>query len=109
MTKLDDLWAAAAANPGTPIDIGPIVVCDWCDEDWTTRTESGGFIFQSKAVCPTCAPGLMSDLIKHGERHFVRATCPDGQAFADFVRAYRGDNNSIRIGPLQLQQQGEHE
>lgn len=102
MSKIDELWAQAEANTGTPIDIGPIVVCDLCDEDWTTRTDLGGFIFQSKAVCPQCAPKFMASVIKYGEQRYVRAKCPDGQAFADFVRAYRGDNNSIRVGPLRL-------
>ncbi|HMJ13780.1 MAG TPA: hypothetical protein VK524_20325 [Polyangiaceae bacterium] len=100
MSKIDDLWAQANANPGTPIDIGELVVCDWCDEDWTTRTEPGGFILQSKAVCPVCAPSVDALVTKYGEQHFRRARCPEDQAFADFVRTYRGDNNKISVGPL---------
>lgn len=103
MSKLEDLWAQAAANPGTPIDIGPIVVCDLCDEDWTTRTESGGFVFQSKAVCPKCADRHLRQITLAHEEHYIRARCPLGQSFADFVRAYRGGNNSIRIGPVRVQ------
>lgn len=100
MSKIDDLWEQARANPGTPIDLGDLVVCDLCTKDYTTLAEPGGFIFQSKGVCPECAPEFMASIVKYGEQRYVRARCPDGQAFADFVRAYRGDNNAIRIGPV---------
>ena len=50
-------WDAAFANPGEAIPVGETVVCDDCNGDYTNRADSGGFIFESKAICPTCAPG----------------------------------------------------
>ena len=78
MSKIDELWAQAAANPGMAIDIGELVMCDACDEDWTTRTETGGFIFSSMGVCPTCAVEFMARVIDAGELCHIRAACPDG-------------------------------
>jgi hypothetical protein len=34
------------------------------------------------------------------ERH-IRAHCPDGQSYADFVRAYRGPNTVIKVEYVQ--------
>lgn len=91
---LERAWNQAEANPGQPVDIGRIVVCDFCDADHTDTTVSGGVIFGSKAVCPTCAPRVQ------GEPEHIKARCPDGQSFGDFVRAYRGNNNSIVVRPI---------
>ena len=71
------------------LEPGNTVVCDWCSEDWTDRSESGGFLFQSKATCPTCAPGMMKKIKSYGEEHFIRGECPDGVSFADWVRGMR--------------------
>lgn len=68
------------------------VICDWCDEDWSDRADSGGFLFGSKAVCPTCVPRMMKGIEKHHEHHYIRGTCPDGMSFADWVRELRGPN-----------------
>lgn len=99
MSKLDELWAQARANPGIPVDLGDLVTCDLCDLDWTTSSETGGAVFQSKAICPRCAPRFLRRVAFAGEERYIRARCPPGQSFADFVRAYRGDNNSICVGP----------
>jgi hypothetical protein len=89
--ELERAWNQAEANPGTPIDIGRIVVCDFCDGDHTDTTVSGGVIFGSKAVCPTCMPKVQA------EAQFIKARYPEGKSFGDFVREYRGSNNSIVI------------
>lgn len=101
MTKdrgpIGKLWAQAQANPGTPVLASDVVVCDWCDDDYTNRADQGGFIFQSKATCPKCAPQFEADATKFGEQRYIRARCPDGMSFADFVRAYRGPDAAIKV------------
>lgn len=97
--KLKEAWDQAAANPGTPVDIGRTVVCDCCDEDFTDSAAVGGFIFSSSAYCPSCAVAKLPSIRGYGEERFIRARCPDGKAFADFVREYRGSNNNIGIYP----------
>lgn len=95
-----EAWAKAEANPGKEIDIGNMVVCDSCNEDYTDSPRSGGFIFQSRAICPQCAGRWMASIIENGEQRMIKAACAAGQSFADFVREYRGPNNSISVGPL---------
>ena len=65
---------------------GPLVFCDDCGDDWTERTESGGILFQSKALCPECAPKWERNAAKYGEQRFIRGRCPQGKAYADWVR-----------------------
>lgn len=93
--KLAHLWELARLNPNTPVDIGPIVVCDLCDKDWTDSPASGGLLFQSKAVCPDCAPRILKSASAHGEEEYIRGTCPPSQSFADYIRACRGGDNTI--------------
>lgn len=95
--ELQAAWDAAFATPGTPIDIGRAVVCDSCNEDYTNSPASGGFVFGSYAICPTCAPRWLKNIQEEAEEYAIRARCAEGQSFGDFVRAYRGDNNSITI------------
>ena len=88
-----------ASRTGERVDVGRNVVCDFCDDDYTERQDAGGLIFGSKAVCPACAPKLRRDIERYGEQHYVRAECPEGQSFGDFVREYRArtGNNFIQI------------
>lgn len=80
------------------IDIGDMVVCDICNEDYTDNTlATGGFIFQSQAVCPTCSPRFLDSIEKYKEQRFIRTHCKQFQTFADFVREYRGDDKFILI------------
>ena len=69
--------------------IGDSVLCDLCGKDWTASPVSGGFVFESKGVCPDCAPNFMKDIEKYGEQDYIRATCPEGKSHADFIRDYR--------------------
>lgn len=93
MSKLDELWKEAQENPGKAIDIGRIVICDFCNDDYTDSDASGGVIFGSYAACPTCVAAKKLA----GEEYFIKARCAEGQSFGDFVRAYRGGNNSIVV------------
>ena len=62
------------------IDPGNVVVCDFCSEDYTDSDEQGGILYGSYAVCPTCAPKMK------GRKGRLKATCPEGKSFADWVR-----------------------
>ena len=52
--ELYRLWKRANANPGMSVDIGNIVVCDSCSEDYTDSDAEGGMLFDTKAICPAC-------------------------------------------------------
>jgi hypothetical protein len=90
-------WDEAFANPGEAIPVGDIVLCDDCSVDYTNRPDSGGFIFQSKAICPACAPRWRRLIALYGEQHFIKSVCAEGVTFAAFVRAWRGPNATIRV------------
>ncbi|MEE9223076.1 MAG: hypothetical protein V3V40_06425 [Nitrosomonadaceae bacterium] len=68
------------------IDPGNNVFCDDCSGDFTDSKESGGILFQSKAICPTCQPKWEKSAAEYGEENFIRGRCPEGMAFADWVR-----------------------
>lgn len=79
------------------IDIGDSVLCDWCNDDYTGKPDIGGFLFQSKATCPKCAPRIEAGAKKYDEAHFITAHCPEGTPFAAWVLSLRGGNNEVRI------------
>lgn len=68
------------------IDIGNTVLCDDCNKDFTDSKETGGILFQSKAICPKCTPKWVGSAKKYNEERFIRAACPIGMPFADWVR-----------------------
>lgn len=70
-------------------EVGDVVECDFCSEDWTDRDESGGFLFGGYAVCPDCAKKRMPEILKHGEVSHIKAYCPPDLSFADWVRRLR--------------------
>ncbi len=71
------------------IDPGDTVLCDLCNKDYTNSDESGGFLFQSKAVCPECAPRFLAGVKKYGEEMFIKGYCPPDMSFADWIRSIR--------------------
>lgn len=73
----------------TIIDGGDFVLCDMCNKDWTNSEVSGGFLFQSKAVCPDCEDKIMASIEKYKEQRFIKSTCPEGTSFYDYVMAMR--------------------
>lgn len=100
--NLEKAWDDAAAHPGLEIDIGGTVVCDSCDKDFTDSAESGGFVFGSYGYGPCCAPRMMKSIKEEGEERYIRATCPDGVSYADFIRKYRGpEGNKISVTPYE--------
>ena len=76
-------------------NIGNRVFCDGvCGKEFTDSTEQGGIMFGSKALCPTCAVGCEKSAAKYGESHHIKARCPDGMTYADWVRdVLRGGND----------------
>lgn len=77
-------------------EIGDSVVCDFCDTDYSKRDDSGGLLFQSKAACPVCAPGILKSAKQYGEERFIRSYCPEGTSFREFVLGLRNGNNTVR-------------
>lgn len=71
---------------GLEISGGDDVLCDLCGEDYTFSKEQGGFLFQSKGVCPACAPAFEKRVESYNEQSFIRARCPAGKSFADWIR-----------------------
>jgi hypothetical protein len=94
---LDKAWAQAEAHANTSVDIGEIVVCDFCNEDYTDSSAVGGMLFGSYATCPKCAVRMMPQIERDNETGHIRKVCPDGQTFKAFVLELRGGNNTITI------------
>lgn len=68
------------------INPGNRILCDLCNKDWTDSKQTGGFLFESKAVCPDCEPKLLEMIMENEEGHLAK--CPKNMAFADWVRNY---------------------
>ena len=94
---------ADALDAGGPaeIPVGRTVLCDIDDTDLTDDPRSGGFMFGSYAVGPCCAERYMETIRGYGEEHFIKAHCPAGMSFGDWVRQLRDEmgSHSIRITP----------
>lgn len=71
------------------INAGHSVQCDICGEDFTESQSFGGFVFGSKAYCPTCARAGESTIREFHEEHLIRARARQDETFGDFVRRYR--------------------
>lgn len=65
------------------------ILCDICNAHYPPdNLTSGGFIFESKAICPLCAPTLMKSIIRYKELIYIKAICPDEKSFYNFVVEY---------------------
>lgn len=71
------------------IDPGNVVLCDFCNEDYTFSNEQGGLLFGSKGVCPKCAPKLEKDAMKYDESHFIYDRARKSESFRDFIYRIR--------------------
>lgn len=67
-------------------DVGRSVLCDFCNDDYTDSPEQGGLLFCSNALCPKCAAKTLRETRSGPESKFIKATCPPGMSFADWVR-----------------------
>jgi len=92
---------ADALEAGGPavIPLGDTVLCDACDFDLTADTRSGGYLFGTSAYGPCCADRRMESIRGYGEEHYIRARCPEGVSFADWIRGLRGPGAAIKITP----------
>lgn len=90
-TPADIPHTETVANGVTHVKLEPgrLVFCDDCGEDFTDRCDQGGILFQSKALCPKCAPKWERDAREFDEEHLIRGHCPAGMSFADWVRSLR--------------------
>lgn len=93
--SLSELWVEAGVKGA--VDVGDRVWCDACGEDWTGRPEPGGFLVQSKAICPTCAPGYLLGLKRADETDLIREFCPPDQSYWKWCVGLRGGNNTIKV------------
>lgn len=93
---------AAGNGVASVIPLGLTVLCDSCDEDFTDSARRGGFLFESKAIGPCCAARREASIRGYGEERFIRARCPEGVSFADWVRGMRGPGAAIRVTPGRL-------
>lgn len=96
MEKLKEAWRKAEET-GEPVDIGDIVVCDFCNKDYTDSAEPGGFLFGSKGVCPACAPKMLESIQRYQEESYIRERANDGESFKDFIVRMRGGVNTIQV------------
>jgi hypothetical protein len=86
----------AFANGGA-VPVGDLVLCDIDSTDLTADTRSGGYMFGSYAVGPCCAEGHEARVRGCGEQWNIRARCPEGVSFADWVRAMRGPDAAFTV------------
>jgi hypothetical protein len=71
------------------LDPGEHVNCDLCNEEYMDSTETGGFMFDSNAVCPKCAPTFEKDAARFNESDHIRERARKGETFRDFVYRMR--------------------
>lgn len=78
-------------------EVGDCVCCDICNDDYTSSTASGGFLFGSYAYCPKCAEAHIKGIRGHGEEKYIKEWCPPGLSYADWVRRIRYQTGSTQI------------
>lgn len=93
--------AAAAIGAGTgSVPLGHTVLCDACDTDLTDDPRSGGYLFGSYGYGPCCAEQRLVTIRGYGEEWNIRARCPEGVSFADWIRGLRGPDAAITVRTL---------
>lgn len=93
--------ALASGEAGIPVSVpvGRTVLCDACDTDLTDDPRGGGFLFDSAGYGPCCAEQRLASIRGYGEEDHIRAWCPDGVSFADWIRSLRGPYAAITVTP----------
>lgn len=79
------------------IDIGDIVVCDFCNDDYTNSDSPGGALIGSYSICPKCAEKAQ----KSEDFEGFDAVCPSGMTFKQWVLEMRGGDNRIIIEAME--------
>ena len=78
-------------------DLGNVVLCDICGEDYTDSAMCGGILFGSNACCPECAVSIEKDAVEFGETGYIKGRCPKNVKFSDWCILLRGNNDKIKI------------
>lgn len=74
------------------INPGDVVLCDFCNKDYTNSEEKGGILFSGYAICPDCLSNVMKNIEKYNEQKYIKATAKEGESFRNFVyRIRRGE------------------
>jgi hypothetical protein len=89
-----------AMTEGGSVPVGDLVLCDIDSTDLTADARSGGYLFGSYAVGPCCAESHEARVRGYGEQWNIRARCPEGVSFADWVRDLRGADAAFTVTPL---------
>ena len=77
------------------IEMGEIVICDFCSSDFTFSDKVGGMLFVSKGCCPDCLPSFMKKVERYNEQEHIRARAFPGETFRNFIlRVREGDYRS---------------
>lgn len=75
------------------------VYCDPCGKDFSDLPDQGGFIVGLTAYGPCCAEAMLGNLTLHHEEHLIKAKCPQGMSFKDWII------NQVRYGGRRLSQE----
>ena len=79
------------------IDIGDVVLCDDCNEEYTESEAQGGILFGSRAICPSCTPKWEENAVKFDEEEYITDRALPGETFHSFIMRIRGGDNTIKI------------
>lgn len=81
------------------IDLGDASVeCDDCSTRYAKGSpQAGGILFESKAICPVCAPKWEDRAQQYGEQRFIHDRAREGETFYDFVMRCRGGDNTAQF------------
>lgn len=75
--------------------IGRRVMCDSCGKEWTDLPDSGGVLFETKAYGPCCLARVEESILRYKEERFVKARCPAGMSFANWVHSWRESDEVV--------------
>lgn len=83
-------------------DVGETVICDSgtskdCKRDYTALDDQGGFLFGSNGYCPPCAKEAYPRIVSYGEQEYIKAVCPEGMSFREFILKIRNGHNNVTV------------
>jgi len=87
--KYNEEWFKKMGFKTIKIDPGFHVNCDLCNTEYMYSKEKGGFMFDSNAVCPKCAPAFEKDAARYNESDHIRTRARKDETFRDFVYRMR--------------------
>jgi hypothetical protein len=81
-------------------DIGEHVECDLCSKNFTNSDAIGGFLFESKGVCPDCSEKFLKSVKEYGEEQYIKEYAKPDETFKDFILRIRDGNNMVTFTTL---------